>query len=181
MKARRLKVNGVNHYTHFLLEAPISTHNVEDQILKLWTKFFKFLESDEFSYDIKTVFVHNLGGFDGYFLYKGLLLYQASNQHEVEKEVGKTGKPMLAKTIIDPHNRFIFISTGLITFKDSFRIFPVSLNDLCKVFEVPGKLSEYNKSFNNLDELLSSSINQGDESSVNKFPEQSIENNSLLP
>ena len=69
-------------------------------------------------------------------------------------------------TIIDNQNRFIqIVWTGTygyhlnhlkplgkfkITFKDSFRIFPISLNELCKQFEVKGKLSEYKAIYNDL-------------------------------
>ena len=35
-----------------------------------------------------------------------------------------------------------------ITFKDSLRIFPVSLNELCKIFNVEGKLGSYINEFN---------------------------------
>jgi hypothetical protein len=38
--------------------------------------------------------------------------------------------------------------------KDSFRIFPVSLNDLCSNFHVQGKLSKYNIHFNNIRVLI---------------------------
>ena len=35
-------------------------------------------------------------------------------------------------------------------FRDSFRIFPISLKNLCKNFEVEGKFSDYNIEFNNI-------------------------------
>ena len=69
-------------------------------------------------------------------------------------------------TIIDDQNRFIQIvwtgsygfhlnhlrSVGKfkIIFRDSFRIFPISLNDLCKQFNVKGKTSEYLSDYNDL-------------------------------
>ena len=37
-----------------------------------------------------------------------------------------------------------------ITFKDSLRIFPVSLNELCKIYNVEGKLTEYRQEFNHI-------------------------------
>lgn len=43
--------------------------------------------------------------------------------------------------LIDEHNKFITILMDNFTFKDSFRIFPVSLKDLCKIFNVEGKLA----------------------------------------
>jgi hypothetical protein len=50
--------------------------------------------------------------------------------------------PSLLKTIIDPHNKFINIvlksKGGKLVFLDSYRIFSVNLEDLCKTFGVPG-------------------------------------------
>jgi hypothetical protein len=43
------------------------------------------------------------------------------------------------------------ITKNSIVWKDSYRIFPVSLNELCKVFNVEGKLSTYKLDYNNLD------------------------------
>ena len=38
-----------------------------------------------------------------------------------------------------------------INWKDSYRIYPVSLDDLCKTFNAEGKLSKYDIKFNDLD------------------------------
>lgn len=67
---------------------------------------------------------HNLGNFDGYYLYNQLLIYDYFN----------------TSSIIDQHNEFVEISYIVITsdntkakviqFKEKLRIFPVSLNDL---------------------------------------------------
>ena len=67
-------------------------------------------------------------------------------------------------TIIDTHNKFITISYkyykevsdkfGESSKNDKdkvYRIFPVSLNQLCKVFNVDGKFSSYNVYFNNIE------------------------------
>lgn len=77
----------------------------------LWQEYFFYLNKQK----IKTIFIHNLGKFDGLFVYKNLLeLYS----------------PNIIKTIIDKHNSFITISIKIggfeIIFKDSFRIFPIS-------------------------------------------------------
>lgn len=110
---------------------------------------------------INNIFVHNLGAFDGYFIYKGLINLLG---HDADK----------VSTLIDAHNKFIIISYKYhwlrtldpktdkdrwttIKFIDSYRIFPVSLNDLCKNFGVEGKVSNYNQDFNNL-ELLKGNI-----------------------
>ncbi len=103
----------------------------------LWSNFFSFitLNSDYF----ETIFVHNLGSFDGLFLYKALSNY---------------AKPQQVSTIIDDKNKFIQIIFNInktkMVWKDSYRIFPVSLDNLCKVFNVPGKVSKYNPDFNNI-------------------------------
>jgi hypothetical protein len=85
------------------------------------------------------IFSHNLGSFDGYCIFKGLLDLPNVDINKVN-------------SIIDELHRFISIDitwkdTKLI-FKDSLRIFPVSLQELCKVFEVEGKLFSYNPKFN---------------------------------
>ena len=111
-----------------------STKAVND----LWLKFFNYLENSN-NINFKYIFVHNLGSFDGIFLYKAL-----SNFY----------KPSQLETIIDDKNKFIIITLKLsnykIIFKDSYRIFPISLNELCKVFTVEGKISTYNTNYNNL-------------------------------
>nr|YP_010130200.1 DNA polymerase [Clavaria fumosa]QPZ51102.1 DNA polymerase [Clavaria fumosa] len=108
--------------------------NIEYASLDLWTRFFKkFFKI--IKYDV-VVFTHNLGDFDGYFLYKALLnLYN--------------NKP---ECIIDKENKFIQISlqkdSQTILFKDSLRVFDVSLQDLCKNFNVEGKLHSYDPDYN---------------------------------
>jgi hypothetical protein len=85
--------------------------------------------------------IHNLGGFDGYFIYKYLAQHY-SNELTV---------------ILDKANKFIIIQLQLdditITFKDSIRIFPTSLSELCTIFNVEGKLSVYDQSFNHINIL----------------------------
>jgi hypothetical protein len=121
----------------FLIDKTQLSDNVDKAVNDLWYKFFNFLDK-QYQQDFKTVFVHNLGGFDGYFIYK----YLASFNNKVN-------------TIIDNHNKFILINfeTPLgkkIVFKDSLRIFPASLNDLCKVFKMDGKIHPYKKEYNNV-------------------------------
>ena len=56
--------------------------------------------------------------------------------------------------VIDDSGKYILIKLGyagkVYTFKDSIRLFPISLNELCKAFNVPGKLSIYQKEWNNV-------------------------------
>jgi hypothetical protein len=59
----------------------------------------------------------------------------------------------------------------ILTFKDSLRIFPMSLSNLCKTFGVDGKLSKYNQAFNTLElfnnkDLLNNFIEYGVQDSV---------------
>lgn len=106
---------------------------VEEAVKILWKDVFEYL-TKHFK---GVIFVHNLGSFDGFFIYKYLSVF---------------AKPEKVSTIIDDKNKFIQISYNKeIIWKDSFRIFPVSLSDLCKNFGVEGKTSKYNIDFNTLD------------------------------
>jgi hypothetical protein len=113
--------------------------NNRELLLKdLWTRFFSKLRKN---IDHKvTVFLHNLGNFDGYFIFLGLL-----NLDGVKKED--------INTIIDSDNQYIQISFQNLNldliFKDSLRMFDVSLDNLCMHLKVKGKTEKYNESFNN--------------------------------
>lgn len=121
----------------FLLDPQLAKTDINSAIDTLWKGCFEFLI--KFQPLFKNIMVHNLGSFDGLFIYKAL------SKFEVPGKVG---------AIIDDKNKFIQIelrtSTGKIQFKDSYRIFPVSLENLCKNFNVPGKISKYNPDFNSL-------------------------------
>jgi hypothetical protein len=109
-------------------------------VLEMWENYLSFIQNK----NIETVFVHNLGKFDGFFLYNGLLKV-VSNIKNIN-------------TIIDNKNNFISIyysfkkddKLTVISWKDSYRIFPISLLELCKTMAVPGKFSEYNPLFNDI-------------------------------
>ena len=107
-----------------------------DGINDLWFRFFDFLTSTHKN-KINTIFIHNLGGFDGIFLYKYLCNNYSNDQ---------------LKAIIDDANRFICVSLKIedceYIFKDSFRIFPCSLDELCNIFSVKGKIGSYRSEFN---------------------------------
>lgn len=102
----------------------------------LWDKFFDFILAN---CNKNVIFVHNLGGFDGFFIYKAL-----SNRF----------KPEEVSCLIDNHNKFIQITLEIeklkIVFKDSYRIFPVSLNDLCDILSLPGKTNSYNPEYHKI-------------------------------
>ena len=72
------------------------------------------------------------GGFDGLYLFKYLTKVLS---FEVD-------------ALIDNNNKFIQITYKKIKFIDSYRMFPIKLDDLAKVFNVPGKTSQYNNKFN---------------------------------
>lgn len=63
-----------------------------------------------------------------------------------------------ATTIIDKSNNFIQITAIIckvkFVFKDSMRIFPLSLDDFCKSMGVSSKFGKYKPEYNNI-ELLS--------------------------
>ena len=138
-------------------------HNIklELAIEDLWVNIFNYIINEQ---SIKTIFVHNLGGFDGVFIYKYLSQIYSMN---------------CISSVIDNDNKFISITlkykSRYITWLDSYRIFPVSLNDLCKVFEVEGKLNSYSEKYNNLNifysnrNLLNEFINYAKQDSVCLF------------
>jgi hypothetical protein len=136
--------------TKFLLTDVGLISNLETQdeaIKKLFKELFKVLL--EIKVKDVIIFTHNLGGFDGLFLFKYL---------SIMLDKGKVN------TIIDQHHKFILIEAELaenrvFKWKDSYRIFPVSLNDLCKNFEMPGKSSEYNQLFNKIDFFINNNEN----------------------
>ena len=123
----------------FLINHNLLNSNSELAIKELWTEYFNYLEKILEDLSDLTIFAHNLGSFDGYFIYKGLMMCY---------------NPEQLSALIDDSNRFISITsknpTLSIEFKDSFRIFPISLEKLCKMFGVEGKLTNYNSKFNDI-------------------------------
>jgi len=124
----------------FLIEPKLFIRASDFAINKLWNRVFDFIFKNPSNFEI--IFTHNLGSFDGYFIYKALSNYFTDN-------------PEKLSTIIDNQNKFITINIKLDKFKnikwlDSNRIFPLSLDNLCKMFKVEGKVSKYNQEFNNM-------------------------------
>jgi len=82
--------------------------------------------------------------------------------------------------MIDHHNKFIKISLKLeeqnkeFIWLDSYRIFPVSLNDLCKQFKIEGKLNDYNSDYNDINKLLNS------DKLLNEFKQYSLQDSKAL-
>jgi hypothetical protein len=134
---------GVLENKIFLIDLNLLLSDYELATKQLWSKYFTYLKNiigNNVSIEDKLViFAHNLGNFDGYFLYKGLMNHY---------------NPDHVSSIIDESNTFISIQhldNPLIEWKDSLRIFPMSLNKLCQMFGVEGKLIHYNSKFNSLD------------------------------
>lgn len=134
----------------FVINDDLLMKNSELAINNLFKEYFNYIQINNHP---TTIFVHNLGSFDGYFIYKALLNYDYINTN----------------SIIDQHNKFIQISycipkkvddllnkkkNKVINFKDSYRIFPVSLNNLCKNFNVEGKINKYNIKYNDINLFL---------------------------
>ena len=136
-------VKAVPNCKLFLINRQIFTKNMDRAVLDLFTRYFDFVSK----LPPHTIFVHNLGSFDGYFIMKYLTLKYENNK---------------VSSIIDDSNKFIQISLEVnkdssnknkpqfTHWKDSYRIFPVSLNQLSNVFESLGKQSEYNLAFNSI-------------------------------
>jgi hypothetical protein len=130
----------------FLIDYNLLKSDSKLAVQNMWNNYFKYLEEvfiNEESIDKKlTIFAHNLGEFDGYFLYKALL-----NHYNVKN----------VTSLVDDTNSFISITlTDIINieWKDSLRIFPLSLDKLCKMFSVEGKTNIYNLQFRCLDLLF---------------------------
>jgi len=134
----------------YLLEGKIKTifelidhnqllENPDKAVGNLWLNFMNKLNNLKLNKCV--IFSHNLGSFDGYFIFKGLLELPDIDLDKVS-------------SIIDDFHRFINIDIlfkdSKFIFKDSLRIFPVSLHDLCQIFEVEGKLHPYNPEFNEI-------------------------------
>ena len=108
------------------------------EVTRMWLEFFNFLKTrKDFSY--KTIFAHNLGGFDGVFIFT---------------QLAKLLKPVTPSLLMDNSNKYIKISIPIrfdfyIEWKDSYRMFPVGLNKLCEIFGVEGKSQKYDINFNN--------------------------------
>jgi hypothetical protein len=109
---------------------------MEESITKLWKDVFNYIKHN-FIHPDGVIFLHNLGSFDG-FLFINIFLIM-----------------LLVSTIIDDKNKFIEISYDhSIIWRDSYRIFPVSLEDGSNIYEkrwrFVGKLSKYRIEFNSL-------------------------------
>nr|WVH37928.1 DNA polymerase [Dichomitus squalens] len=142
MDIETVNVNGLQ--TPFLITCKVTsqvksfiTFDLSEKgVTKLWFNYFSYLFS-KLDDKLNIIFVHNLGRFDGVF---------------IQKHISKAFDLSSIESTIDESNRFITIKVvnngRTFIFIDSLRIFPVSLNNLCKVFNIPGKLVDYNPDWN---------------------------------
>lgn len=96
-----------------------------------------------------SVFLHNFGGFDALYLIPQLLAYLN----------GKDKETLEIRPLMDSQGKYISVGVKFkigetgegskktdiftsFTFKDSYRVFPVSLAKLCEIMKVDGKLGE---------------------------------------
>jgi hypothetical protein len=131
----------------FIIDYNLLMEDSELAVKILFKQYLDFMTLQKKSY---TIFAHNLGNYDGYFLYK-YLLATIENIDDLS-------------TLIDADNKFITLnythffidgegdeSFAVFTWKDSLRIFPGTLEDICKQFGVEGKISKYNPDYNTID------------------------------
>lgn len=88
-----------DQFTSFIIDKSVLKTDVDLAVQNLMSEFFNYIIQDAALFKIKNIFAHNLGGFDGYFIYKYLSLFS-----------GGSANPEGVKTIIDHHNKFILIS-----------------------------------------------------------------------
>ena len=118
----------------FLIDPNLLYKDYNKAIANLFSKLYLFI--NENSLVFKNIFCHNLGNFDGFFIYKYLLKI-------IDNEK--------ISALIDHNNKFVTIKINKkIKIKDSYRIFPVSLEQICNIFSVEGKFLEYNIENNNI-------------------------------
>ena len=142
--------NNKIHNEMFLIDYNLMLNDVTLATKQLWANYFDYLEKVVNNLNMNTnliIFAHNLGAFDGYFIYRGLMMCY---------------NPEQLSALIDESNKFISITSSIpqlsIEFKDSLRIFPVSLEKLCKMFGVLGKFIPYDLKFNNIN-MFNNSMN----------------------
>jgi hypothetical protein len=149
----------------FLIDTKLLKEDSGKAVQQLFKDYLDFMKEQDKSY---TIFAHNNGSYDGYFTYKNLI--------NIVKDIEDL------KCVVDDSNNFIKISytfenidedLRVLTWKDSLRIFPGKLDDICKQFDVKGKVSEYDPAFNNI-KLFE------DKELLEKFKEYSMQDSKAL-
>jgi DNA polymerase type B, organellar and viral len=156
-----ISIKTANILKLFVIDHSLLKIDVESAIKELWNNLFEFIL---LNCNKQVIFVHNLGSFDGFFIYKAL-----SNSF----------KPEEVSCLIDSHNKFIQISLELknikIVFKDSYRVFQVSLKDLCSILSVQGKSSIYKEEYHTI-----SLFNKENSKMLEEFKEYSLQDSNCL-
>jgi hypothetical protein len=155
----------------FIVDSMLFQKDSKLAVSNLFKEYLEFMESQKKSY---IIYAHNLGGYDGYLLYKNFLLLDVSKINNF-------------KSLIDGDHKFISIdyrykyktprmkksSAITLTWKDSMRIFPGSLDSVCKQFNVVGKISKYDLRFNSISMFDNVEI-------LEKFKEYSLQDSVAL-
>ncbi len=156
-----ISIKTANILKLFVIDHSLLKTDVESAVKELWNNFFELILSN---CNKHVIFIHNLGSFDGFFLYKAL-----SNRF----------KPLEVSCLIDSHNKFIQITLELqnlkVVFKDSYRIFQVSLNDLCSILSVQGKTSIYKQEYHQI-----SLFNKENSKLLEEFKKYSLQDSNCL-
>ena len=116
----------------------ITTDLSEKGIERIWQQYFTYLFSRATN-NSNIIFVHNLGRFDGVFLQE--YISKVFDLTSIESSMDES-KRFISIKVVHQDRTYMFI--------DSLRIFPVSLNQLCEVFNVPGKLVPYKLEWNDI-------------------------------
>lgn len=130
-----------------LIDHNLILENSDTAVKSLWFNFMTKL--NKLNLHKYIVYSHNLGSFDGYFIYKGLLELPEIDINKVNSIIDELHK-FISIDLIWKDSRFIF--------KDSLRLFPVSLQELCNLFKVEGKSQTYNPEFNKIGLLTNNNL-----------------------
>ena len=113
----------------------------EKAVANLWIRFYD--ELNKLNLGKCIIYSHNLGSFDGYFIFKGLFNIPNIDINKLNSIVNDEHQFIGIEAMVND-NKYIW--------KDSLRLFPLSLTELYKMFNVQGKtLVKYNPLFNNID------------------------------
>ena len=130
----------------------------------MWNNFYTQLKGLNLGRDL-IIYTHNLGSFDYYLLPSIYSL--AENKKQVNQLIDEKGKfiqiqyrystqPNLNKSeeqmVLEGLTEEDYTKKDYYkwTFLDSCRLFPMSLNQFCEMFNVKGKTSEYNPKWNDI-------------------------------
>jgi hypothetical protein len=138
---------GIVHY--FQVNPQTFFSDQETSVKDMFNDYFNFT----FAQEIRIIFYHNLGSFDGRFLLKYLSKYRSNGYELISPKIDESHKFICLKYSYEPDDLEDYENYRDYTFLDSLRIFPVSLEKLCKIYGVSGKLSAYNVEFNNVNVL----------------------------